>query len=483
MYPTNVPQSHHSDSVLSRQDTQVNSNSSNNASRHSDTIQDMTPVKPGQDIGPLKYERNRLLTFENWPPTAEVDPVVLAKSGFRYTRNGDRVQCVFCKVILRDWEQGDVVHIEHRKISPLCPFLNGFNVGNVPIPQEQRVAPRIRPVIRGGHLPANVVESMSDLETLGVNTVRPKYPQYAIESLRVASFTNWPPHKQQTPDQLAKAGFFYAGISDHVKCFYCDGGLRNFDAKDDPWVEHAKYYPTCRYLLQSKGQSFINATRIREREPTLGDVLAQEEQRQIAANEVEEREVRARLDRTFVKTVLEMGFHRNLIKRVIRKRLEVGGDFSSAVALLEAAFAEQEQEEQFQNTSGNQTQFKKPIQHATVNQSDSRHDGGAHYMFMAQEPDTNILKNEETVIPEQAPGAVSGEDDEKETDPKINKQLFEENQKLKDERLCKICLTEESSIAFLPCGHLVSCVTCAPALSQCPVCRETIKGTIRTYLA
>ncbi|KAK3585594.1 hypothetical protein CHS0354_036780 [Potamilus streckersoni] len=401
MNPTNAPQTIHSDSIFPRRDAQVNNNSSSNASRHSDNIQDMTPVKPGQDIGPLKYERNRLATFENWPPTAEVDPVVLAKSGFRYTRNGDRVQCVFCKVILRNWEQGDVVHIEHRNHSPLCPFLNGLNVGNVPIPQEQRVTPRIRPAVRGGHLPANVVESMSDLETLGVNTVRPKHPQYAIESLRVASFTNWPPHKQQTPDQLAKAGFFYAGISDNVKCFFCDGGLRNFDARDDPWVEHAKYFPTCRYLLQCKGQGFINTRINHEREPTLGDLLAREEQRQIAVNEVDEREVRARLDLTFVKAVLEMGFSRDLIKRVIRKQLEAGGDFSSATTLLEAAFAEQAQEEQFQNTSGSQTQVKDTIQHATANQSDSRSNGEAHYVFMTQELEANALENEETVTPEQ----------------------------------------------------------------------------------
>jgi hypothetical protein len=35
----------------------------------------------------------------------------------------------------------------------------------------------------------------------------------------------------------------FLGLSDQVKCFYCDGGLRNWQPEDDPWVEHARYPP------------------------------------------------------------------------------------------------------------------------------------------------------------------------------------------------------------------------------------------------
>lgn len=61
--------------------------------------------------------------------------------------------------------------------------------------------------------------------------------------------------------------------------------------------------------------------------------------------------------------------------------------------------------------------------------------------------------------------------------------LKEENQNLRDQQTCKICLEEPVSIVFLPCGHLASCVNCAPMLRRCPICRTFIKGTVKTYLS
>ncbi|XP_052096890.1 baculoviral IAP repeat-containing protein 7-A-like isoform X13 [Mytilus californianus] len=60
--------------------------------------------------------------------------------------------------------------------------------------------------------------------------------------------------------------------------------------------------------------------------------------------------------------------------------------------------------------------------------------------------------------------------------------LVEENRQLRDQRLCKICLEFDATIAFLPCGHLVSCSDCAPALRKCPICRAFVKGTVKTFL-
>ena len=36
---------------------------------------------------------------------------------------------------------------------------------------------------------------------------------------------------------------------------------------------------------------------------------------------------------------------------------------------------------------------------------------------------------------------------------------------------------------FLPCGHLICCVQCAPALKDCPLCRQPIHGTVKTYMS
>ncbi|XP_054154247.1 baculoviral IAP repeat-containing protein 2-like [Oppia nitens] len=49
--------------------------------------------------------------------------------------------------------------------------------------------------------------------------------------------------------------------------------------------------------------------------------------------------------------------------------------------------------------------------------------------------------------------------------------------------LCKICLLKEIEIVFLPCGHQLACIECAERLTDCPVCRQTIKGLVRTFFS
>ena len=61
--------------------------------------------------------------------------------------------------------------------------------------------------------------------------------------------------------------------------------------------------------------------------------------------------------------------------------------------------------------------------------------------------------------------------------------LESENARLKEQRTCKICMDGEVGVVFLPCGHLCSCVLCAPSLRDCPVCRTNIQGTVRTFLS
>ena len=78
-------------------------------------------------------------------------------------------------------------------------------------------------------------------------------------------------------------------------------------------------------------------------------------------------------------------------------------------------------------------------------------------------------------------GAVSGAKggDDVTQLSKVAEDLEEENQDIKSERICKICQVNEVSILFLPCGHLVSCAQCAPALRSCAICRQRVKGWVR----
>jgi len=46
------------------------------------------------------------------------------------------------------------------------------------------------------------------------------------------------------------------GPEDNVRCFFCDGGLKSWQPEDDPWFEHAKYFPRCGYLKDKLNSGF-----------------------------------------------------------------------------------------------------------------------------------------------------------------------------------------------------------------------------------
>lgn len=51
------------------------------------------------------------------------------------------------------------------------------------------------------------------------------------------------------------------GVGDHVKCFYCGVHLSNWEPQDEPWEEHARHSPDCKWLLEQKGRRFIDDVR------------------------------------------------------------------------------------------------------------------------------------------------------------------------------------------------------------------------------
>lgn len=59
----------------------------------------------------------------------------------------------------------------------------------------------------------------------------------------------------------------------------------------------------------------------------------------------------------------------------------------------------------------------------------------------------------------------------------------DKEKRVDDSRLCKICFTEELGVVFLPCGHMVACVKCAPSLTTCAVCRQPFTMTVRAFIS
>ncbi|RWS29565.1 putative inhibitor of apoptosis-like protein [Leptotrombidium deliense] len=208
----------------------------------------------------MKNERHRLESFQtgNWPHSF-IDPKDLAKAGFFYLLNSDRVQCAFCRGVVCNWEQGDIPLMEHMRHYPRCEFLLEYNVGNVPIDEDPirgRSGVRMGRDVCGNHhqhnRPPRITVHMDqdkkskvysmpmslNLRELGVRPHQgAKTIQYISYESRLNSFAKWPHTATIKPERLADAGFFYIGkksnnflnlngplgIGDYVKCYYCDG--------------------------------------------------------------------------------------------------------------------------------------------------------------------------------------------------------------------------------------------------------------------
>uniref|UniRef100_A0A8C6X2L7 NLR family apoptosis inhibitory protein n=1 Tax=Naja naja TaxID=35670 RepID=A0A8C6X2L7_NAJNA len=168
----------------------------------------------------MRSEAKRLKTFlslsddckSSWAPSE------MAAAGFYYTSVKTAIQCFCCGLVLLARSLERPPFVEHKKLWSSCKFILGKEVGNI-CKYDIRV------------------------QNLENNSLEVKNKHKEMES-RFESFTNWPSYcKEIQPALLVNAGFFYTGIKDTVQCFACSGCLGNWEEGDDPWKEHAKWFP------------------------------------------------------------------------------------------------------------------------------------------------------------------------------------------------------------------------------------------------
>ena len=71
----------------------------------------------------MTFYQERLQSFKDWPKQLIPDKFSLAKAGFYYTGEHDKVQCFACSVELTRWERTDDPWLEHKKWSSQCVYL------------------------------------------------------------------------------------------------------------------------------------------------------------------------------------------------------------------------------------------------------------------------------------------------------------------------------------------------------------------------
>ncbi|XP_027270973.1 baculoviral IAP repeat-containing protein 3 isoform X1 [Cricetulus griseus] len=437
----------------------------------------------------MNTEKARLLTYQTWP-LSFLSPAELARAGFYYVGPGDRVACFACGGKLSNWEPKDDAMSEHRRHFPNCPFLKD--------PSQSA--------------------SRYSVSNLSMQT----------HAARVRTFFNWPPSAPVHPQQLASAGFYYTGHSDDVKCFCCDGGLRCWESGDDPWVEHAKWFPRCEYLIRIKGQEFVGQVQagyphlleqLLSTSDTPEDESAESPIVHFGLGESSEDVVM--MNTPVVKAALEMGFSRSLVRQTVQRQILATGENYRTVSDLVIGLLDaedeirEEQKEQAAEEieSDDLTLIRKNkiglSQHLTCVMPildcllSARAISEQEYDAVKQKPQTLQARTLiDTVLAKGNTAATSFRNSLQESDPVLYKDLFvrqdvrrlptddiaalpmeEQLRKLQEERTCKVCMDREVSIVFIPCGHLVVCKDCAPSLRKCPICRGTIKGTVRTFLS
>lgn len=51
-------------------------------------------------------------------------------------------------------------------------------------------------------------------------------------------------------------------MNDITTCFSCNKMFRDWTFCDDPWMQHALYSSTCKFLLESRGKEYIDLVHI-----------------------------------------------------------------------------------------------------------------------------------------------------------------------------------------------------------------------------
>lgn len=407
----------------------------------------------------------------------------LAATGFFFLGDTDRTQCFSCNGILRRWDGADSPYFEHLTNFPACKMVKGTDTSNHPSWSLGTG--------EGMPEPAGPSESVKATLLQQYKCEDPKSPHMKGYEDRLRSFIGrWPMEDvKATPEQIAKAGFFCIGDRDKAKCWYCNGGLQNWDYEDEPWTEHAKWFPGCEFVLQQKGPGFVapiiqgsgNVTRpaIQNGVPLASIIQAFAQQqppppspsRQMSAGAllmsanigpsrppstselrfnpsansggdvVPSKKSKQEEFNVLATKARELGFSDVVISSAMIKK-----ESFTFAELLDILLAESEKK-------------KTPITKENTEK-------------VQEKPRVN-MKVKENRTPASTPAA-----------PAISDEMKNKLAKMELERMCKLCKQNPADHLVLPCGHIVFCQSCsAKKPERCALCKRKVDNLIKTFTA
>lgn len=150
---------------------------------------------------------------------------------------------------------------------------------------------------------------------------------------------------------------------------------------------------------------------------------------------------------------LSMGLNAGRVRAVMQRKIQLTGRlFSSTEALVSAVLDGQIEDEGFESVEASR-RLESEVTQLLLSAVSSVGLNEAEQLA-ASRSSTNVASTS-TAVPEDSPQLANIEDK--------SIQLPTDERRLKNVE-CKICMVEEVGVVFLPCGHLLSCVMCAPAM-------------------
>jgi hypothetical protein len=188
----------------------------------------------------MENEAARLETFRNWAHTKGPTKEALAHAGYIFLGSGDRTKTFCCGIFMSNWGQGmDPIRI-HQGKKRICTFANEL-AAQAEAGQQSPIAIATFPI----------VPTVCNLPGL------PQDIRYDSYTSRLISFNAWPQSVHIEPHDMARAGCYYEGVFDFVKCFSCNGGMSDWIDNECPYQRHARMYNGCEYIRCIMGDNYV----------------------------------------------------------------------------------------------------------------------------------------------------------------------------------------------------------------------------------
>jgi len=409
-------------------------------------------------------ERQRRKTFlVNWPYDDQRSGVKMAQAGFYSLNCADRVQCVFCRGSLHQWSSPDTPMVEHARSFNFCRFVKGLECGNREYKSNMLSEDDIKNITRfykptGNERQQRTHSESVDGTVLGISTNKAALIRYAPGATRIRTFARWPASSPITAQKMCEAGFYFTGFEDQVRCFFCAGGIKQWRENDDPSEEHARWFPDCAFLIQQKGQGYVEE--VHAKTPNnMKSVRKTQAQKSAETKQNDQKTI----EQDMQSICLKLGYTKEDIDRV----LEVNGKPFNNISMIIDALNSDEVED------------------------------CSTTMRVAPRHSTNSVKSTSSTCPEEDRHKLLVNQDGASYNPgTFNGTEIQPKYQLG----CRKCeMTTEGFVPAthvgLPCGHLIYCDSCNSEEKRkasfsnyqvkCPAykCGALLKGSIKVYFS